>query len=56
MAAGLPVVASDWAGYRYTIRDSTEAFLVPTLGGPFGVGIGLRICMLWRPALSSLCG
>ena len=22
MAAGLPVVASDWDGYRYTMRDS----------------------------------
>jgi D-inositol-3-phosphate glycosyltransferase len=37
MAAGLPVVASDWDGYRYTLRDGVEAFLVPTLGGPAGV-------------------
>jgi hypothetical protein len=34
MAAGLPVVASDWDGYRYTVRDGIEGFLVPTLGGP----------------------
>jgi D-inositol-3-phosphate glycosyltransferase len=34
MAAGLPVVASDWDGYRYTMRDGVEAFLIPTLGGP----------------------
>ena len=34
MAAGLPVVASDWDGYRYTLREGQEAFLVPTLGGP----------------------
>jgi glycosyltransferase involved in cell wall biosynthesis len=36
MAAGLPVVASDWDGYRYTMRDGVEAFLIPTLGGPDG--------------------
>jgi glycosyltransferase involved in cell wall biosynthesis len=34
MAAGLPVVASDWDGYRYTVRDGVEGFLVPTLSGP----------------------
>ena len=34
MAAGLPVVASDWDGYRSTVRDGIEGFLIPTLGGP----------------------
>ncbi len=40
MAAGLPVVASDWDGYRSTIRDGVDGFLIPTLGataGPLGV-------------------
>ena len=36
MAAGLPVVASDWDGYRYTVRDGVEGFLIPTLIGPEG--------------------
>ena len=36
MAAGLPVVVSDWDGYRYTVRDGKEGFLVPTLGSPGG--------------------
>jgi D-inositol-3-phosphate glycosyltransferase len=36
MAAGLPVVVSDWDGYRYTVRDGQEGFLVPTLGSPGG--------------------
>ena len=39
MAAGLPVVASDWDGYRFTVRDRSEGFLIPTLGGPPG-GLG----------------
>lgn len=34
MASGLPVVISDWDGYRYTVRDGQEGFLIPTLGGP----------------------
>jgi len=34
MAAGLPVVVSDWDGYRSTVRDAIEGFLIPTLGGP----------------------
>ncbi|WP_309642860.1 glycosyltransferase family 4 protein [Phenylobacterium sp.] len=36
MAAGLPVVVSDWDGYRYTVRDGREGFLIPTLGAPAG--------------------
>jgi hypothetical protein len=34
MAAGLPVIVSDWDGYRYTVRDGIEGTLVPTLGAP----------------------
>jgi glycosyltransferase involved in cell wall biosynthesis len=37
MAAGLPVVVSDWDGYRYTVRNGQEGFLVPTLIGPEAV-------------------
>jgi glycosyltransferase involved in cell wall biosynthesis len=36
MASGLPVVISDWDGYRYTVRDGEEGFLIPTLIGPEG--------------------
>ncbi|MGH6912033.1 MAG: glycosyltransferase family 4 protein, partial [Phenylobacterium sp.] len=36
MAAGLPVVASDWDGYRFTIRHGVDGFLIPTLGGSPG--------------------
>ena len=31
MAAGLPVVVSDWDGYRYTVSDGVEGFRIPTL-------------------------
>lgn len=38
MAAGLPIVASDWDGYRSTIEHGKQGFLIPTLGGPAGLG------------------
>ena len=31
MAASLPVVVSDWDGYRETVRDGQDGFLIPTL-------------------------
>ncbi|MCP9801755.1 glycosyltransferase family 4 protein [Synechococcus sp. RedBA-s] len=34
MAAGLPVVASDWDGYRATVRNGLDGFLIPTLAAP----------------------
>jgi glycosyltransferase involved in cell wall biosynthesis len=43
MAAGLPVVASDWDGYRFTVRHGVEGFLIPTLMGPVGGGQGQRM-------------
>jgi glycosyltransferase involved in cell wall biosynthesis len=43
MAAGLPVVVSDWDGYRSTVRDGVEGMLIPTLGGPAGGGLGARM-------------
>ena len=30
MAAGLPVVVSDWNGYRDTVRNGIDGILVPT--------------------------
>lgn len=34
MAAGLPVVASDWGGYRDTVLDGETGFRIPTIWGP----------------------
>lgn len=31
MAAGLPVLVSDWDGYRETVRDGIDGFRVPTV-------------------------
>ena len=31
MAAGLPVVVTDWDGYKDTVRDGVDGFRVPTL-------------------------
>ena len=42
MAAGLPVVVSDWDGYRFTVEDGVQGLRVPTLGGPTD-GIGARM-------------
>jgi len=38
MAAGLPVVATDWNGYRDTVRDGVDGFMVPTRMPPAGFG------------------
>ncbi|MFM7512373.1 MAG: glycosyltransferase family 4 protein [Cyanobium sp.] len=46
MAAGLPVVVSDWDGYRDTVRDGIDGFRVPTTMPAAGYGQGLahRFC------------
>ncbi len=36
MACGLPLVVSDWDGFRSIVRDGVDGFLVPTLGSPGG--------------------
>lgn len=38
MAAGLPVIATDWNGYRDTVRHGVDGFLIPTLSAPPGTG------------------
>ena len=45
MAAGVPVIVSDWDGYRYTVTDGLEGFLIPTLApsrSPQGVELSFR--------------
>ena len=38
MAAGLPVVVSDWDGYKDTVRDGIDGFRIPTFMPPPGYG------------------
>ena len=41
MAAGLPLVVSDWDGYKDTVRDCIDGFRVPTLMPGMGLGSDL---------------
>lgn len=43
MAAGLPVVVSDWNGYKDTVRDGIDGFRVPTVLPPAGTGGDLAL-------------
>lgn len=43
MAAGLPVVVSDWDGYKDTVRDGVDGFRVPTLMPQAGLGTDLAL-------------
>lgn len=38
MAAGLPVVITDWNGYRDTLEDGVQGIAIPTLAPPAGSG------------------
>jgi glycosyltransferase involved in cell wall biosynthesis len=48
MAAGLPVVVSDWDGYRDTVRNGIDGFCIPTLAP----GPGLAGDLAYRHAAS----
>ena len=41
MASGLPVVVSDWDGYRESVRHGIDGFCIPTLMPPSGYGFDL---------------
>mgnify|MGYP001459928471 FL=1 len=43
MAAGLPVVVSDWDGYKDTVRDGVDGFRIPTLMPEAGLGRDLAM-------------
>lgn len=41
MAAAMPVLVSDWNGYKDTIRDGVDGFRVATVMPPSGAGVDL---------------
>lgn len=43
MAAGLPVVVSDWDGYKDTVRHGVDGFRIPTLMPMGGLGTDLAL-------------
>ena len=43
MASGLPVIVSDWNGYKDTIRDGVDGYCIPTFMPESGNGIDLAI-------------
>ena len=43
MAAGIPVVVSDWDGYKDTVRDGIDGFRIPTLMPQGGLGGDLAL-------------
>ena len=45
MAAGLPVVATDWNGYRSNVRHGIDGFLIPTTAAPTQAGDDLDIAV-----------
>lgn len=55
MAAGLPVVVSDWDGYRDTVRDGIDGFRVQTMAPPAGFSPALPQ-MLERGSYDRYCG
>ncbi len=43
MAAGLPVVVSDWDGYKDTVREGVDGYRIPTLMPHAGLGGDLAL-------------
>ncbi|WP_160122769.1 glycosyltransferase family 4 protein [Rhodovarius lipocyclicus] len=43
MAAGLPVIVSDWDGFKDTVRDGQDGFRIPTLMAPPGTAGDLAL-------------
>ena len=55
MAAGLPVVVSDWDGYRDTVTEET-GFRIPTLSAPPGTGTNVAVAYILTNDYRQLLG
>ncbi len=38
MASGIPVIVTDWNGYKESVRDEVDGFRIPTIMAPLGCG------------------
>ena len=43
MASGLPVLVSDWDGYKDTVREGVDGFRIPTWTPAPGAGVGIAL-------------
>ena len=50
MAAGLPLVASDWSGYRDLVRDGIDGYLIPSAWAASAP----RVSVLWLAAINGI--
>ncbi|HEU0118868.1 MAG TPA: glycosyltransferase family 4 protein [Alphaproteobacteria bacterium] len=41
MACGLPAIITDWDGYRGSVRDGLDGFLIPTMTPPPSAGLAI---------------
>jgi alpha-maltose-1-phosphate synthase len=41
MASGLPVIVTDWDGYRDAVRDGQDGFVIPTTAPPLETGLAI---------------
>jgi starch synthase len=41
MAAGMPVIVTDWDGYKDTVRDGIDGYRIPVTLPPIGAGLDL---------------
>lgn len=51
MAAGLPVIVSDWDGYRDTVRDGVDGFAVSTILPAAGTGTDIAFAYFDNPGM-----
>ena len=43
MAAGLPLIVSDWSGYRDLVRDGVDGFLIPSTWAPSASSLSVAL-------------
>lgn len=55
MASGLPVIVTDWNGYRDTVRDGVDGFRIPTWAPEPGMSEPVAARLEWDAAYEPYC-